>query len=76
MPCEKYCVAVLVVHEDGDKAAAQDAERVGENGEKKSIGDAGKEARSDQLAHGINAQSAHGVNLLRHDHRSKFAGHG
>ena len=32
-------------------------------------------ARRHQLLHGIGAQRAHGVDLLGHNHRAKFAGH-
>ena len=67
--------AVLVVHEDGDGAAAEDAEEIGDDGEKKEHRDASEDARSYELAHRIDAQCAHGINLLGHDHGAEFAGH-
>ena len=68
--------AVLVIHEDGDEGAADDAEGVGHDGEKEQHGDAGEDARGDELAHGVDAESAHGVNLFGDDHGAEFAGHG
>ena len=68
--------AVLVIHEDGDEAAADDAEGVGDDGEEEEHGDAGEDARRDQLAHGVDAEGAHGVDLLGDDHGAEFAGHG
>ena len=71
----KILHAVLVIHEDGDQAAAQDAAGIGDNGEKKYREDGGVDARRDQLAHRVHAQGAHGVNLLGDDHRAQFTGH-
>ena len=56
-------------------AAAEDAKGVGNDGEEEEHGDAGKDARSDQFAHGVDAQGAHGVNLLGDHHGAEFAGH-
>src|ERR1035441_4334833 len=67
--------AVLVVHEDGDQAAAGDAAGVGNDGEKEEHGDGGSDARGDEFAQGVHAQGAHGVDLLGDHHRSEFAGH-
>jgi len=68
--------AVLVVQDNGDGGAAQDAERVGDDGEEEKHDNRGEDARRYQLAHGIDTQGAHGVNLLRDNHGSEFAGHG
>ena len=68
--------AVLVIHEDGDGRAAEDAEEVGNYGEEEEHGDAGEDARRNQLAHRVDAEGAHGVNLLGDHHRTEFAGHG
>ncbi len=65
-----------MVHEDGDEGAAHDAEGIGHDGEKEEHCDAGEDARGDQLANGIDAEGAHGVNLLGDDHGAEFAGHG
>jgi len=44
--------AVLVIQEDGDEPAAEDAEGVGDDGEKEEHGDAGKDARVTSLRMG------------------------
>ena len=68
--------AVLMVEEDGNGSAAGNAAGIGHDGEEKEHGDAGKDARRDELAHRVDAQGAHGVNLLGDDHGAELAGYG
>jgi len=77
LPCHGEVLgAVLVVHDDGDESAARDAKGVGEDGEEEEHRNAGKQAGGHELAHGVDTQGAHGIDLLRHHHGPQFAGHG
>src|SRR5271170_3820951 len=67
--------SVIAQQEDGDGAAAQRADCVGDNGEEEHHHDRGDDARHYQLLQRVRAERAHGVNLLGHHHRTQFAGH-
>ena len=68
--------AVLVIHENGDGGAAEDPKKIGDDGEKEEHRDAGEDARGDQLAHRVDAEGTHGINLFGYDHGAEFTGHG
>ncbi len=65
-----------MVEKNRHRSTAHDAEGIGHDGEQQEHGDAGEDARGDELAHRVDTKGAHGVNLLGDNHRSQFAGHG
>ena len=66
---------ILMIQKDRNRGAAQDAECVSHNREEEEHGNAGEDARRNELAHRINTQSTHGVDLLGDDHGAQLAGH-
>ncbi len=67
--------AVEAEQADGDERAAGDAAGVGDGGEEEEHADGGDEAGRDELAHGVGAESAHGVDLLGDLHGAELGGH-
>ncbi len=60
---------------DGDERTAGDAGGVGDDGEEEEHEDGGDEAWRDELADGIGAERAHGVDLLGDLHGAELGGH-
>src|SRR6202012_256111 len=58
------CAALETEEADCDERAAGDAAGVGHDGEEEEHEDSGNQARRDELAHGVGAERAHGVDLL------------
>ena len=67
--------AVEAEEADGDERAAGDAAGVGDDGEEEEHEDGGDEARRDELADGVGAEGAHGVDLLGDLHGAELGGH-
>ena len=57
---------------DGDQPAADDADRIGDDGQDRRHEEAGEHARHDELANRIGAERAQRVDLIGHDHRPEL----